>query len=81
MRTMTSDYFNKLDSQQQTELILTATFLADRLTHDHYIKLYSLDNFYIEVFFDDSTHLITNFRAFEHTMFVLPYLEKLKIAV
>jgi hypothetical protein len=78
---MNSEQFNRLNYTKKTEAVLKGTFLADRLSEHHYIKLYNLDNFYIEVFYDDSSHLITNFRAFEHTLFVLPYLEELQIAV
>jgi hypothetical protein len=78
---MSSAEFNHLGYRDKTEAVLTAVFLADRLTHDHYVRLYNLDNFYIEVFFDDQTHLIDQFRAFEHTLYVLPYLQELKIAV
>ncbi|MBB5394742.1 hypothetical protein [Mucilaginibacter sp. AK015] len=78
---MSSDEFNKLGYHEKTEAVLTGTFLADRLTDHFYVKLYNLDNFYIEVFFDDRSHLIVKFRAFEHTLFVLPYLEEVKIAV
>jgi hypothetical protein len=78
---MNSEQFNRLNYTKKTEAVLKGTFLADRLSEHHYIKLYNLDNFYIEVFYDDRSHLITHFNAFEHTLFVLPYLEDAKIAV
>jgi hypothetical protein len=78
---MTSDDFNALGHYEKTEAVLKGTFLADRLNDHFYIRLYNLDSFYVEVFFDDRSHLITHFRAFEHTLFVLPYLDDLKIAV
>ena len=78
---MKSDQFNRLNYTEKTEGVLKGVFLADRLSEHHYIKLYNLENFYIEVFFDNRSHLITHFRAFEHTLFVLPYLEELDIAV
>ncbi|MES2807245.1 MAG: hypothetical protein V4619_01385 [Bacteroidota bacterium] len=78
---MRSEDFNRLSYQDKTELVLQGTFLVDRLTDHYYIKLYNVDCFYVEVFFDDRSHLITHFRAFEHTMFVVPYLEDLRIAV
>ncbi|RYU91291.1 hypothetical protein EWM62_04960 [Mucilaginibacter terrigena] len=78
---MTSDKFNALGYLEKTEAVLKGTFLADRLNDRHYIRLYNLDSFYVEVFFDDHSHIITHFRAFEHTLFVLPYLDDLQIAV
>jgi hypothetical protein len=77
---MNPDDFNTLSYTQKTEAVLRGTFLADRLTEHHYVKLYNVDNFYTEVFFDDRSHLITHFRAFEHIMLVLPYLTDLMIA-
>jgi hypothetical protein len=78
---MTSAEFNHLSYHDKTEHVLRGTFLVDRLTKHYYIKLYNVDCFYVEVFFDDESHLITHFRAFEHTMFVVPYLQDLRIAV
>ena len=78
---MRSDDFNQLGYHEKTEAVLTGTFLADRMNDRYYIKLYNLESFYVEVFFDDRSHLITHFRAFDHTLFVLPYLNELSIAV
>jgi hypothetical protein len=78
---MTFEFFNSLSYRQQTELVLQGTFLADRLTDEHYVKLYNVHTFYVEVFFEDSTHLITNFRAFRNEDHLLwPYLCQLPIA-
>lgn len=78
---MDADQFNRLEYYHQMEAVLKGTYLSDRLTEDHYIRLYNLDSLYIEAFFDHQTHLITRFRAFEHTLFVLPYLDELRISV
>jgi hypothetical protein len=76
---MNSDSFTLLADQQKTEAVLKATFLAERFANEHYIRLYNIDNFYVEVFFEGP--LITKFRAFEHTMFIQPYLEHITIKV
>jgi len=78
---MSSDQFNHLDYYEQMEAVLRGTYLADRLTEHHYVRLYNLDCMYIEAFFDPCSHLITRFRAFENTLFVLPYLEELHLTV
>ena len=80
-KAMNSNDFTQLNEARKIEAVLDATFLADRLIDEHYVCLYNLDNFYVEVFFDDRTHLISKFRAFEHTLFVLPYLDDVEIAV
>ena len=77
---MTSAEFNRLGYYKQTEALLKGTFLADRLTGNYYVRLYNLESFYIEAFFDDKSHLITHFEAFNNTQFILPYLNELKIA-
>ena len=78
---MSADLFNLLGYNEQMEITLKGTFLADRLTEHAYVKRYNVGNFYVEMFFDDASHLITHFRAFEYTLFVLPYLDELRIAV
>lgn len=78
---MTPDDFRALTYTEKTEAVLTGTFLADRSNKHCYIKLYNVDNFYVEAFFDSRSQLIIHFRAFEHTLFLMPYLEDLKIAV
>jgi len=78
---MNSNDFTQLNEAKKIEAVLNATFLAERQTEQHYVCLYNLDNFYIELYFDDRTHEITKFRAFEHTLFVMPYLEDVEIAV
>lgn len=81
-RTMlTISHFEGLSHYEKTEAILKGAFLADRLTEQHYIKLYNVDNFYVEVLFDDRTHLITEFRAYAHPECVLPYLQELRMAM
>lgn len=78
---LTISHFESLSEHEKTEAILKGTFLADRLTEHHYIKLYNVDNFYVEVLFDDKTHLITEFRAYAHPECVLPYLQELRMAM
>jgi len=76
---MSSDQFNHLDYYDQMQAVLRGTYLADRLTEHHYLRLYNLEGMYIEACFDSRSHLITRFRAFETTLFVLPYLEELQL--
>ena len=78
---MNSDQFNELEYYDQMEAVLGGTYLADRMTAYHYVRLYNLDSMYVEMFFDKDTQLIRTFRAFELTLFVLPYLEEIHLAV
>ena len=56
-------------------------FLMDHLTDAYYIKLYNLNSFYVEVYFEDSTHKISYARAFKSTMYLQPYLNWLTVPV
>jgi hypothetical protein len=76
---MNSDNFTLLTDYQKTEAVLKGTFLAERLAGNFYVRLYNLHNFYVEVFFEGRQRLITKFRAFEHTLFVLPYLDDIQL--
>ncbi len=78
---MNADQFHQLAYHQQTEVLLTGTFLADRVTEKYYVRLYNVDNFYLEAFFDHRSQLIIHYRAFTHTLFVLPYLDEVNIEV
>jgi hypothetical protein len=78
---ITPEDFNLLGYHEQTEAVLKGTFLADLLTEDAYVKLYDVNGVYVEVFFDDVTHLITHFTALENILLAMPYLNDLKIAV
>lgn len=76
---MNSDDFTQLPADQKTAAVLKATFLTKRFANQQQVRLYNLDNFYVEAFFDGQQ--ITRFRAFEHTLFVLPYLDKIQLRV
>ncbi len=78
---MSPEEFHRLSYHYQTETLLKATFLADRVRPQYYVRLYNFDHFYIEAYFDHRSHLIIHYRAFAQTVFVLPYLEELEIAV
>lgn len=73
--------FDRLDYTRKTEAILKGTFLATRITAAYSVKLYNVDNFYVEVYFHNRSQLIIRFRAFDQTALLLPYLDGLKIAV
>ena len=73
--------FNYLADSEKIEVMSNAVFLGDRLTDTHYIMLYNYNNFYVEVYFDDRTHVISCFKAFYNPEFVLPYVQDLKIAI
>lgn len=78
---MDPNEFHALPYHHQTETLLKATFLADRLTERYYLRLYHYENFYIEAYFDHRSQLIIHYRAFTQTALIMPYLDQLEIAV
>lgn len=78
---MNVQQFNHLYDHQKTEVVLKAVFLAERMTDEHYIRLYSLGSFYIEVFFNNETQFIEQLTAFKQTDNILPYVQDVSIAV
>ncbi len=55
------------------------TFLVERQDQSHKIKLYALDNFYVEVLYPLHSNLITEMRSFDQFTFLEPYLELIEI--
>jgi len=78
---MDAHEFNKLSLMWKIENLSKGIFLMDYLTDDYYIKLYNLNSFYVEVFYDDSTHQISYIRAFKSTQYLQHYLNWLTVSV
>jgi hypothetical protein len=53
---LTLDDFNALSEPEQATAIWQGTFLADRKENDLIVRLYSLNNFYAEVFYNAHTN-------------------------
>jgi hypothetical protein len=71
---LTLDDFNALNETEQAEAIWQDTFLADRDENGLIIRLYSLKNFYGEVFYNAHTNEILRLRAFKALSELAPYL-------
>lgn len=75
---LTLNDFNNLDENEKANATWQGTFLADREENGLIVRLYSLDAFYVEVFFDDRANKILRLRAFDHTGQLVPYLAHIK---
>ena len=70
--------FNALTDDEKAEAVWEGTFLADRQADGSTVQLYGLDNFYVEVFYDQSANKISAFQAFTSNKYLVPYLAQIK---
>jgi hypothetical protein len=70
--------FNALSQFDQAEAIWNGIFLADREENGLVVRLYSLDTFYGEVFYDAHTNKVLRLKAFNTTSQLVPYLAHIK---
>jgi hypothetical protein len=74
---MTLYHFKALSlDKQYRSLLLNSVCLASRDTEEHYIQLFQLDDFYVEVYFEKNCEKIIRSRSFQDTNELYPYLEK-----
>jgi hypothetical protein len=76
---MTVYDFIELDELQQAKVTWTGVHVSQREDEEHFILLYQLDNFYIEVLYNKSFTCIDKFRPFICTDQLQPYLTKICI--
>jgi len=53
--------FNALTDHEKAEAVWKGNFLADREEDGFTVQLYSLDNFWVEVFYDKKSNQISRF--------------------
>jgi len=70
--------FNALDENGKADAIWTGDFLGGREENGLKVQLYSLTNFYVEVFYDEWANKILRFRAFKSYDLLTPYLAYIK---
>jgi hypothetical protein len=76
---MTLYQYNLLTDHQKTEVIWQGTFLDDRREGRFMVQLYSLGDFYVEVYYNQQNNQIMRFKSFRTTRLLVPYLKKIKI--
>lgn len=60
-------------------IINDAIFLSERLNVGYKIRLYHLNDFYIEVYYSTMLHFITRLTPFKTTKLLGPYLEQISV--
>jgi hypothetical protein len=72
--------FNLMDEIGQAEALLNyGVLVAERIYKSFTIFLYQVNQFYVEVYFNNNFSMIQGFRAFESTSALEPYLEEIDI--
>ena len=71
--------FNLLNDHLKAEAVWQGTFLDNRGEDQFKVQLYSLGNFYVEVFYEKQNNEIVRIRSFRTTRLLAPYLKKIKI--
>ena len=79
---MTLQQFNILSQDLQYKYFLVnGVCVASRETPENCILLFQLDNFYLEIIFDQHCGQIIKSRTFDDTDELYPYLEQLEIPI
>jgi hypothetical protein len=74
----TLDDYHKLDEAGQVDLIVKSHFLADREENRLVVQLYSVGNFYGELYYDPRANKVLRWRAFEGIAQLTPYLAHIR---
>ena len=69
-------HFIGLDLNQKAEYVWQGTHIATRTDSEHRILLYTLGEYYAEVFYNAETNEITNIKGFRATSHLVPYMLK-----
>ena len=67
--------FNAMDDNERAEVAWSGTYLGDRQEGGHIIQLYSLPDFYVEVFYDTDRNDISRIRGFKKLHLLTPYIQ------
>jgi hypothetical protein len=67
--------FNAMSIAEQASIALNGNFLGDRKDGNVVVQLHRLDNFYVEVFYDQENNEILRYEGFTNTKRLVPYLK------
>ncbi|MDB5141071.1 MAG: hypothetical protein JWR12_2987 [Mucilaginibacter sp.] len=73
--------FNSLNANEKADAVWTGIFLTDREDNGLKVQLYSLNDFFVEVFYDPVANKILRFRAFKSYELLQPYLAHIKFDI
>ena len=77
---MTLEQFNYLDEDEKSNALWVNASLIDLIRKEHVtILLYQLNGFYVEVYYNYDKNIIEQFRSFNSTDCLEPYLDKISL--
>ena len=72
--------FNILPDDEKAQMVWDdGTFLTNKADEEKAVNLYSLSNFYVEIWYDKPHNRITNIRSFLSTSQLSPYLDDIDL--
>ena len=77
---MTIYHFNKLNEEDQINTIeQDGVLVSEREDSFCYIKLYQIENFYVEFFYHSHFNVLINIHAFKNMACLDPYLQNMDV--
>jgi hypothetical protein len=78
---MTHQHFTTLSQDKQyRNLLMNGVCIAHRDIEDHCVLLFQINNFYVEIFFDQNCDEIIQCRSFQNLEELDPYLNQINIS-
>ena len=74
-----SDFIMLSEEQKKHTVLHQGVLIGKRKKAECLIFLFRLSHFYVETFCDTKTREVTQYRMFEHTKLLQPYLEDIAI--
>ena len=77
---MTIYQYHQLEEKNQLDALeQSGTFIAEREAAFCHVKLYQVDNFYVEIYHHTHFNVVVNINSFTNTDCLAPYLEQIDI--
>ena len=77
---MTLYEFTALDEMEQRHAILNGVHIGERTDKEHWVLLYQLGDFYVEVFYHKANYVIVKYNPFTTSEQLEPYLDEIDIS-
>ncbi|MET3979006.1 hypothetical protein ABIB62_001575 [Mucilaginibacter sp. UYP25] len=77
---MIPDEFESLDEAEQADITWNGVFLETRIGFGYRVLLYSVSNFYVEMYYSPLLNEIFQIKAFKDIEGLDPYLNKKRLA-
>ena len=71
--------FLSLNKKKQANAVVNNVFLSEIVDGSFKVKLYSVEDFYVEAFYTAEEDEVVKFKAFKSRRLLVPYLDNFKI--